>query len=91
MKSRSAGVQATMNVDLSAKTMNTQTNIRVAECEEFIYHDATRTHNKWSNLPTAPYTVTVIEGLINHMMSRNDFYHAKLIANMIDRSVFQVV
>ncbi len=55
MKSHNAGVHATMDVNLSAKTINTQTNIRVAECEEFIYHDATRTHKKWSNLPTAPY------------------------------------
>ncbi len=60
LKSHSAGVQARMDVDLSTQTMNTQTNIRVAVCEEFIFHDATCTHKKWSNLPTAPYTVTFI-------------------------------
>jgi hypothetical protein len=80
-----------MDVDLSAKTMNIQTSLRVAECEEFIYHDATRTHKKWSNLPTAPYTVPLAEGLLNHMMSQKDFYHAKLIASMSDRFIFQVV
>ncbi len=37
LKSHSAGVQATMDVDLSTQTMNTQTNIRVAECEEFFF------------------------------------------------------
>ena len=38
MKSHSAGVQATMGVDSSAKAMNTQTNITVvAESEELIF------------------------------------------------------
>ena len=44
MKSHIAGVQATMGVDLSAKAMNTQTNITVAESEELIFHEATHTH-----------------------------------------------
>jgi hypothetical protein len=91
LKSHSAGVQAMMNVDLSAQTINTQTNIRVAECEEFIFHDATCTHKKWSNLPTAPYTVTVAEGLLNNMMSQKDLCHAKLIGNTVNRHVFQVI
>jgi len=92
MKSHSAGVQATMGViDTSAKSMNTQTNITVAESEELILHEATRTHKKWSNLPTAPYVVTVAEGLLNHTMSRKKLYHAKLIARMVNCHVFQVV
>ena len=33
-----------MGVDTSAKAMNTQTNITVAESEELIFHEATRTH-----------------------------------------------
>ena len=61
MKSHSAGVQATVGVDLSAKAMNTQTNITVAESEELIFHEATCTHKKWTNLPTAPYVVTVAD------------------------------
>ena len=91
VKSHSAGVQTTMGIDLSAKTMNTQTNIKVAECEELIFHEATRTHKKWFNLPTAPYVVTVAESLLKQMMSRQEFYHAKLIARMVNRHVFQVV
>jgi len=91
MKSHSAGVQATMGVDTSSKAMNTQTNITVAESEELIFHEATRTHKKWSSLPTAPYVVTVAEGLLNHMMSRQKLYHAKLIARVINCHVFQVV
>jgi hypothetical protein len=84
MKSHSAGVQAMMGVDTSAKAMNTQTNITVAESEELIFHEATCTHKKWSNLPTAPYVVTVAEGLLNKMMSRKKLYHAKLIARMVN-------
>ncbi len=61
LKSHSAGVQAMMDVDLSGQTMNTQTNIRVAECEEFIFQDATRIHKKWSSLHQklfyAPYCI----------------------------------
>ncbi len=58
-----------MDVDMSAKTLNTQTNIRVAECEEIIFHEANRTHKKWSHLPTSKYTVTPVEGILRDMMS----------------------
>ncbi len=71
LKSQNAGVKATMNLDLSAKILNTQTNIRVAECKKIIYQEATCTHKKWSCLPlsTSQYTVTVAEGVMQAMMS----------------------
>ena len=76
LKSHSAGVKATMNLDLSAKTLNTQTSIRVAECDELIYQEATKTHKKWSNLPTSKYIVSVAEGIMQAMISRCNKYHA---------------
>ncbi len=57
-----------MNLDLSAKTLNTQTNLRVAECDDIIYQEATRTHKKWSSLPMLQFTVTVAECIIQAMM-----------------------
>ena len=53
LRSHSAGVKETMDVDTSAKTLNTQMSIRVAECKDIIFHEANRTHKKWSNLPTS--------------------------------------
>ena len=90
LKSHSAGVKATMNLDLSAKTLNTQTNLRVAECDDIIYQEATHTHKKWSSLPTSQFTVTVAEGIIQAMMSRRCEYSAKLVSRKESTSVFQV-
>jgi hypothetical protein len=41
LKSHNSRVKATMNLDLSAKTLNTQTSIPVAECDEIIDQEAT--------------------------------------------------
>jgi len=90
LKSHSAAVKATMNLDLSARTLNTQTSMRVAECEEIIYQEATRTHKKWSTLPTSKYTVTVAEGIMQDMMSRCDQYRAKLVSRTECIATFQV-
>ncbi len=58
-----------MGVGTSAKTLNTQTSVRVAECKEISFHAANRTHKKWSHLPTSEYTVTPAEGKLIDMMS----------------------
>ena len=79
-----------MNLDTSAKTMNTQTSIRVHECEEIIFRDANCTHKKWSDLPSSSHTVTLAEGIMLAMMSRLPFYHAMLVSINSARSVFQV-
>jgi hypothetical protein len=90
LKSHSAGVKATMNLDLSAKTLNTQTSIRVAECDELIYQEATKTHKKWSNLPTSKYIVSVAEGIMQVMMSRSNKYDAKLVGKTNGKYTFEV-
>jgi hypothetical protein len=90
LKSHSSGVKATMNLDLSAKTLNTQTSIRVAECDEIIYQEATKTHKKWSNLPTSKYSVSVAEGIMLAMMSRCNKYQSTLVSKTNGKYTFQV-
>ena len=79
-----------MNLDSSAKTCNTQTSIRVHECEEIIFHEAHRTHKKWSNLPSSSHTVTLAEGILQHMMFCMQYYQSSLVARDTAKSVFQV-
>mgnify|MGYP006195254791 FL=1 len=40
LKSHSAGVKGTMDMDTSAKTLNLQTKMRAADIEEIIFHEA---------------------------------------------------
>ena len=75
-----------MNLDTSAKTINTQTDIKVAELEEIIHRDVYFRHKRWSQLPASPYTVSHAEGLLNNTMSRIPLYDAK----MIEIGIFQV-
>jgi hypothetical protein len=86
MKSHSAGLKPIMDLDTSANTINTQTDIKVAELEEIIYRDYYFKHKRWSNLPTSPYTVSNAEAILKKMMSRVHLYKAI----MTDDSVFQV-
>ena len=92
LKSHSAGVKATMNVDLSAKTLNTQTSIKVAEseCNELIYQEAMYTHKKWSQLPTLAFSVSVAEGILQGIMHRVNQFHACLVSKSESKTVFQV-
>jgi hypothetical protein len=96
LKSHSAAVKATMNVDLSAKTLNTQTSIKVAECNELIYQEAICTHKKWSQLPTSAFLVAVADGILQEVRQRVDQYHTCLVSPTISTSecktetVFQV-
>jgi hypothetical protein len=69
LKSHSCGIKLIMNLDTSAKRMNTQTSIRVHECEDIIFRDAKCTHKKWSNLPSSSHIVTLAEGIMVAMMS----------------------
>ena len=88
LKSHSCGLKPIMNLDTSAKTMNTQTSIHVHECEEIIFRDANCTHKKWSNLPGSSHTVTLAEGILLAMMSRLPFYHTMLVSINSAKSVF---
>ena len=87
LKSHSASIQPSMDMDTSAKTINTQTDIKVAELDENIFREVYRRHKRWSDLPTAPYTVTKVEAILKKMMSRVHMYEART----VDVGVFQVV
>jgi hypothetical protein len=65
-----------MDMDISANTINIQTDIKDTELED----------KCWSQLPAAPYTVTNAEGLLNHMMAWIPLNEAK----RVDRGIFQV-
>ena len=79
LKSHSAAIQPTMDMDTSAKTINTQTDIKVAEREEIIYQEVYHTCKRWSHLPTASYTVTKAEAILKIMMSRVHMYEARMV------------
>ncbi len=59
LQSHSCAVKPTMNLDSSENTINIQSIIKVQECE-----DITRTHKKWSDLPTLQHTTSVGEGVL---------------------------
>ena len=86
LKAHTAGMKPTMDFDTSATTINTQTDIKVAELEEIIYRKVYSRHKRWSQLPTSPYTVSHAEGLLNNTMSCIPLYEAKI----IKIGVFQV-
>jgi hypothetical protein len=79
-----------MNLDSFAKTMNIQSSIKVQECEEIIFQDATQTHKKWSDLPTSQHTTSVAEGILQGIMSRINHHRAKLMSRQMETSTFQV-
>jgi hypothetical protein len=86
LKSHSASIMPTMDMDTSANTINLQTDIKVAELEEIIYRDVYFQHKRWSQLPKATYTVTNAERLINHMVAQIHLYKAK----EVNSGIFQV-
>jgi hypothetical protein len=65
LKSHSCAVKPRMNLDSSANTMNIQSSIKVQECDDIIFQDATLTHKKWADLPTSQHTTSVGEGILH--------------------------
>ena len=80
-----------MNLDSSANTINIQSSIKVQECEDIIFQDATRTHKKWSDLPTSQHTTSVGEGIVQGIMSRINHYVAKLVWDRRRHQYFKYV
>jgi hypothetical protein len=80
LKSHSCAIKPIMNLDTSANTMNIQSSIKVKECEDIIFQDATRTHKPWSDLPTSQHTTSVREGILQGVMSRINHYVEKLVS-----------
>jgi hypothetical protein len=90
LKRHSCAVKPTMNLDSSANTINIQSSIKVQECEDIIFQDATWTHKKWSDLPTSQHTTSLGEGILQGIMSRIYHHGAKLISRQIRTSTFEV-
>ena len=57
---------------------------------DIIFQDATRTHKRWSDLPTSQHTTSVGEGILQGVMSRINHYVAKLVSKQTETSRFQV-
>ncbi len=79
-------MQPTMNLDTSSKTLNLQANLKAREVKEIIFNDYHYSNKTWSYLPTAPYTTTLAEGIINGIMKRLSLYECK----RVDTSEFEV-
>jgi hypothetical protein len=90
LKSHSCAIKPIMNLDTSSNTMNIQSSIKVKECEDIIFQEATCTHKRWSDLPTSPHTTSVGEGILQGVMSRVNQYVAKLVSKQTGTSRFQV-
>ena len=90
LKSHAAAVKPTMNLDASATTINTQVTLRVHECEDIIYQEAKKIKIQWSMLPTSNHTVTIAEGILQHMMKRIKLYQFLLVSRESSKCVFQV-
>jgi hypothetical protein len=90
LKSHSCAVQPVMNLDTSAKTLNTQSIIKAHELEALIFEEANRTQKKWSNLPTSSHAVSLAEGILLGMMKRVHLYQSHLVHRDLDRTEFHV-
>ncbi len=57
---------------------------------DIIFQDATRTHKRWSDLPTSQHTTSDGEAILQGEMSRINHYVAKLVSKQTETSRFQV-
>ncbi len=69
-KSHSASIQPSMDMDTSAKTINTQIDIKVAELEEIIVREVYHRHNRWliaslAKLARAAACICFEDGLVD--------------------------
>ncbi len=71
LKSHCCAVKPIMNLDSSANTINIQSSIKVQECKDIIFQDATQTHKKWSDLPTSHSTPLQLRGYFTRNNVKN--------------------
>ena len=86
LKSHSCSMKPTMNMDNAAQAINTQQDLKVAELEAMILNDYLLTNKLYSNLQTAPHSVSLGEGLMKASHDRSSQYAAR----RTDRREFQV-
>ena len=66
-----------MYMDMAAKTLNIQQDLKVAELAELIFGDYEGTNKCWGTYPTTPYTITLTDGQIKIINDRAVLYTVK--------------
>lgn len=74
LKEHSAGVQGTMNLGTSAKTLILQSKLKVAELDDMIYRDYNKRGKSWSDSPTATSVLSFAEALFKAKSERVPLY-----------------
>ncbi len=72
-------MQPTMNMDTSAKTLNTQSSLKASAVEEIIYFDYHHKHKTWSSSPSSLFTTTLGESLVVNINKRSSLYGLRCI------------
>ena len=75
-KSHSAAMQPTMNLDTSAKALNTQADLKAAEIEDIVMRDFEKPVKNWSTTSTSQYVTTFAEGLLRSINERVHLYRS---------------
>lgn len=74
-------MQPTMNMDTSAKTLDTQSSLKASEVEELIYYDYQHNKKLWSTSPSALFTTSLGESLIVTTNSQSRLYSCRRIGD----------
>ena len=70
-------MKPTMNMDNAAQAINTQQDLKVAELEAMILNDFLLKNKLYSDLLTAPHSVSLGEGLMKAAHDRSSQYAAR--------------
>ena len=57
-------MQPTINLDTSAKALNTQADLKAAEIEDIVMRDFEKPVKNWSTTSMSQYVTTFAEGLL---------------------------
>ncbi|KAL3757417.1 LOW QUALITY PROTEIN: hypothetical protein ACHAWU_005148 [Discostella pseudostelligera] len=86
LKSHSASMKATMTLKNSSQTLALQSTIQAKKLGAMIHSDFVQKNKLWSNSPTASFTLSFAEGLIQAVYQRQQGY----VCERIGERVFQV-
>ena len=86
LKSHSASMKATMTLKNSSQTLALQSTILAKKLGEMIHNDYVQKNKLWSNTPTASFTISFAEGLIQEVYKRQPGY----VCERVGERMFQV-
>ena len=86
LKSHSASMKATMTLKNSSQTLAFQSTILAKKLGEMIHNDYVQKNKLWSNTPTASFTISFAEGLIQEVYKRQPGY----VCERVGERMFQV-